>query len=56
MKTQKLSELQIYRKLFRSELDKNCFYEQKTYLSIQTTVSAQKLCNSVSRIDLKIQN
>ena len=56
MKTQKLSELRIYRELFRSEFDKHCFYEQKTYLSLQTTVSAQKLCNSVSRIDLKIQN
>ena len=39
MKTQKLSELRIYRELFLSEFDKNCFYEQKTYLSIQTTVS-----------------
>ena len=50
MKTQKLSELRIYRELFRSEFDKNCFYEQKTYLSLQTTVSAQILCNSISRI------
>ena len=51
MKTQKLSELRIYRELFRSEFDKNCYYEHKTYLSIQTTVSAQKRCNSISRID-----
>ena len=51
MKTQKLSELRIYRELFRSEFDKNCFYQQKTYLSIQTTVSAQNLCvSSISRI------
>ena len=50
MKTQKLSELRIYRELFRSELDKHCFYEQKTHLSIQTTVSAQKLGISFSRI------
>ena len=41
----------MYKELFRSEFDKNYFYEQKTYLSIQTTVSAQKQCISISRID-----
>ena len=57
MKTQKLSELRIYREeLFLSEFDKNCFYEQKTYLSIQTTVSAQKLCVSINRIVFKDTN
>ena len=34
--------------LFRSEFDS--FYEQKTYLRIQTTVAAQKLCISIRRI------
>ena len=40
-------EVRIYREVFHSEVDKNWFYEQKTYLSIQTTVSAQKLCISI---------
>ena len=50
MKTPKLSELPIYRELFLSEFDKNCFNEQKTNLNIQATVSLQNLCVSISRI------
>ena len=51
IKIQKLYKLQIYRELFSSEFDKNCFYAKNTYLSIQSTVSVQKLCNSISQID-----
>ena len=56
MKIQKLSELRFYRELFRSEFDKHCLYVQKTYLSIQPTVSAQKLCIYISRIVFKEKN